>query len=462
MGTRSLTARVLLVTSVWIAIALIVIAVVISQLYRQSTEHAFHDLLRAQLYNVINSVSIGKDGSLDGRPELGDLRFVQPKTGWYWVVDPLGDFKAPTISSISLGNGSVAVATTRKYPFDNHYERFYRERDSFGNEVEVAETEVLLDNDGHAARFRVIGNYADVQSQIDRFERQILLVFVIFGLGSLAVNAVAIVLGLRPLDTVRRSLEQIRAGKSESLTGSFPREIAPLASEVNALIDSNRRIVDRARTQVGNLAHSLKTPIAVLLNEARGLESGHSKLITSQVTLMQSQVQSYLDRARIAAQNATVLARTEPEAVSERLVRVMRRLHPQAAFEADIPAALGALAMERQDVEEVLGNLLDNAGKFARSRVHLGMSKKEDAAERAGGLITIVIEDDGAGLVESEITEAVKRGRRLDESKPGTGLGLSIVEEIVREYHGSLVLDRSPMGGLRATVTLPRVLDRVL
>ena len=314
MSRRSLTARVLLVTSAWIAVALVVIAFVISHLYRQGAERAFADLLRAQLYNVINSVSVGKDGRLEGRPELGDLNFVQPQTGWYWIVQPLGNFKSPPLASISLGDGSVPVAGTAQHPFDSHYERFYRERDSFGNEVEVAETEVLLDNNGHAARFRVVGSRADLEKEIDGFDRQVLVVFVIFGLGSLLVNAGAIIFGLRPLDRVRRALEDVRAARSEELVGSFPREIEPLVSEVNALIESNRRIVERARTQVGNLAHSLKTPIAVLLNEARRLEDGPSRLISAQVRTMQGQVQSYLDRARIAAQSATVLARTDPAA----------------------------------------------------------------------------------------------------------------------------------------------------
>ena len=458
MSSRSLTARVLLVTSIWIAVALVVIALVISHLYRQGAEKSFDDLLRAQLYNVINSVSIGKDGRLDGHPELGDLKFVQPHTGWYWIVEPLGDFKASPINSISLGTGKIPVANTRDYPFNSHYERFYREHDSFGNDVEVAETEVLLDNSGHAARFRVVGNHAEIEREINAFDRQVLLVFVMFGLGSLLVNAGAIVVGLRPLDAVRRALEDIRGGKSEALTGSFPREISPLVHEVNALIDSNRRIVERARTQVGNLAHSLKTPIAVLLNEARRLDEGPGKLVSAQVTTMQAQVQTYLDRARIAAQAATVLARTEPAPLIDQLIRVMRRLHPDLAFTVAVARDVPAIAMERQDVTEIIGNLLDNAAKFTRGNVALHVSRTSEIDEsKDRPFVSVVVEDDGKGLDEIEIAEAMKRGRRLDESKPGTGLGLSIVSEIVNEYQGKLRLDRSPMGGLRATLLLPEV-----
>ncbi len=456
MSARSLTSRVLLVTSVWIAVALVVIALVISHLYRQGAERAFTDLLRAQLYNVINSVSVGKDGRLEGRPELGDLNFVQPHTGWYWIVQPLGDFRSEPLTSISLGGGTVPVASTQGHPFDNHYERFYRERDSYGNAVEVAETEVLLDNDGHAARFRVVGNRAGLEEEIQGFDRQVFLVFVVFGLGSLLVNAAAIVLGLRPLERVRRALEDIRAGRSDALRGDFPREIAPLAGEVNALIDANRRIVERARTQVGNLAHSLKTPIAVLLNEARRLDEGPARLIGQQVGTMQAQVQTYLDRARIAAQSASALARTDIAPVVERLVRVMRRLHPEIAFEVAVPAGVPALAMEEHDAEEIVGNLLDNAAKFAAARVSVTVSPAAaDGSDGGRARLAVVIEDDGKGLDADQIAEALKRGSRLDETKPGTGLGLSIVSEIVKEYQGSLALDRSPLGGLRAALELP-------
>lgn len=457
MRVRSLTARVLFITSAWIAVALVVIAVVISQLYRQGTERGFTDLLRAQLYNVINSVSINKDGQLEGRPELGDLRFVQPETGWYWIVEPLGDFKSAPISSISLGSGSVPIAATKAHPFDNHYERFYPEKDSFRNDVLVAETEVLLDTEGHAARFRVIGNRDAIETDISRFNRQVFLVFLIFGFGSLAVNVAAILFGLRPLDTVRRSLESIRAGESRELTGTFPREIEPLAIELNALIESNHRIVDRARTQVGNLAHSLKTPIAVLLNEARRLDTAPARLITAQVQTMQAQVQSYLDRARIAAQKGTILARTDAGQVLERLIRVMRRLNHDIGFSLDIAPGLPALAMEQQDIEEVVGNLLDNAAKFARVSVVTRVRATHHAEAAGRTWIEVVVEDDGPGLEDAEMVEALKRGSRLDESKPGTGLGLSIVAEIAREYQGTLALDRGEMGGLRATLVLPAV-----
>ncbi len=458
MAIRSLTARVLAVSTVWAVVALVVIGVVISALYRQGSERGFKDLLRAQLFNVVNSISVNEKTVLAGSPQLGDLRFSQPQTGWYWIVDPIGEFDTAPLISTSLGNAKLPIASVDEVPFDTGYVRFYTTKDPFGNEVEVAETEVVLDIQGHTARFRVAGNRDVLEADINRFTRNLTIALSIFGLGGLGMNALTILFGLRPLDQVRRSLEKVRAGESERLDGAFPREIQPLANEVNALIDSNRRIVERARMQVGNLAHSLKTPIAVLLNEARVLEASHGELVRTQVDAMQMQVQSYLSRARIAAQRESVLARTEAQPALERLVRVMRKLNPEKEVHLSINPPGLVLAMELQDVEETVGNLLENAARHAKGEVWLNVRAapgEQHAKEGGRHWIVLDVDDDGAGLDPDQIALAMKRGKRLDESKPGTGLGLSIVSEIVREYQGTLTLSRREEGGLRAELVLP-------
>ncbi|WP_425375373.1 ATP-binding protein [Rhizobium deserti] len=460
IGPRSLTARVLMLATLWSAFALVVIAIVISQLYRQSAERAFTDLLRAQLYNVINSITIGDDNKLSGSPQLGDLRFSQPETGWYWIIEPLGTFAATPLSSSSLGTSNISVPSILTVPFNNRYERFYPATDAFKNHVLVAETEVVLDGEGRAARFRVSGNLSVVEDDIQAFSRNLYIALAVFGFGSLAVNGLAILYGLQPLDAARRSLDKVRRGDAERLEGEFPREIMPLANDINALIESNRRIVERARMQVGNLAHSLKTPIAVLLNEARMLDKVQSDLVRSQAEAMQAQVQSYLNRARIAAQRESLLARTEVEPVLERLVRVIRRLNPDKEFHLTVFPAIVALAMEQQDVEETIGNLLENASRFCKTGVWItatpASAPSGDETEAARRYwIEMTIEDDGPGLEPDQIREALKRGRRLDESKPGAGLGLSIVREITTEYQGQLELGRGTHGGLRAKLLLP-------
>ena len=459
MRSNSLTARVLLLASAWSALALVVIAVVISTLYRQGVERSFTDLLRAQLYNVINSVTVSNENTLAGSPQLGDLRFSQPDTGWYWVVEPLGNFQTAPLVSSSLGVSTLPVPGILDAPFDNRYERYYVITDDANNRVQVAETEVVLDGEGRAARFRVTGNLNVVEQDVRDFSNSLYLALAVFGVGSLVVNGLAILYSLRPLDQARVALGKIRGGEAESLEGEFPREIQPLANEINALIDSNRRIVERARMQVGNLAHSLKTPIAVLLNEARTLDTQHGDLVRTQADAMQAQVQTYLSRARIAAQRGSILARADAEPALERLVRVMRRLNPDKTFELDIQQPATVVAMEQQDLEEIVGNLLENAARFADEKVVVTIaagshpSSDPDVTRRAW--VTLTVEDDGHGLEPEQIKEAMKRGRRLDESRPGTGLGLSIVSEVVSEYHGTFAMSRSGLGGLKAELLLP-------
>ena len=459
MQFKSLTARVVVAATVWAVVALVAIALVISALYRQGSERGFRQLLRAQLYNVVNSIEINPDMALTGRPQLGDLRFSQPGSGWYWIVEPVKPYAVEPLKSSSAENLDLPMSPLKSIPFNRRYERFYTVQDAHNNDVEVAETEVEMDEAGHVARFRVAGNRDVLEADISAFTRNLYLSLLIFGIGSLALNAAAILFGLSPLDEARKALEKIRGGEAERLDGEFPFEIQPLASEINALIDNNRRVVERARMQVGNLAHSLKTPLAVLINEARVLDAPHGELVKSQAEAMQAQVQSYLNRARIAAQRDTVLARVEVEPVMERLARVMRRLNPDCTFNLSVQPSGLVLAMEQQDLEEIIGNLLENAARFAKTEVRIEVSIPPedvvglDPARKYWALVSI--SDDGPGLEPDQIREAMKRGKRLDETKPGTGLGLSIVSEIASEYQGTFKLQRAVIGGLQADLVLP-------
>ena len=474
---NSLTVRVLLYTTLWAVIGLVIIGFVISSLYARSAERNLRDLLRTQLYSVVNSISIKPDDkSLQGDPPMNDLAFQQPASGWYWQAIPLGDYKAEKRASDNMAGIEVATPPNSVVPFNSRFERYYAARDSAGNDVRVSEAEISMEEDSgdemtdltredatdqvyRSVRFRMIGNHAVIDEDVAQFNRSLFFALAFFGAGSLALNALVILIGLRPLDSVRKSLMAIRDGRAERLEEDLPREIQPMAQEVNALIDSNRRVVERARMQVGNLAHSLKTPIAVLLNDAEQMQAPHGELVRSQAEIMRGQVQSYLNRARIAAQRDSILARTEAEPVLERLVRVMRKLNPDIEFALSIRQPGLRLAMEAQDVEETIGNLVENAARFARERIAIAAAAApkgvggDDPARRAW--IRIVIDDDGPGLEPDQIQEAMKRGRRLDESKPGTGLGLSIVSEIVSEYKGVFSLSRAPSGGLRAELVLP-------
>jgi signal transduction histidine kinase len=294
-----------------------------------------------------------------------------------------------------------------------------------------------------------MGNLSEVEGEIAHFRNTLYFYLGIFGLGGTLINAAVILFGLRPLDRVRRSLADIREGKVSRLDERLPDEIAPLAREMNALIDNNRRIMERSRTQVGNLAHSLKTPLSVLVNESRTIGGSEGRIIAEQSEAMQVQVQHYLQRARIAAQRDSVVFRAPVTPILTRLVRVTMKLNPSMDVQFNNYMDDAIFAGEQEDLEEVVGNLLENAGKWGRSVIRLTLAKVDSGLE-------ISVEDDGAGLAPRQIKDALTRGKRLDESKPGTGLGLSIVYDTVREYGGTLRLERSPeLGGLAARLTLP-------
>src|SRR6185437_16151490 len=260
-------------------------------------------------------------------------------------------------------------------------------------------------------------------------------------------------IALRPIGMLRKSIEQVREGESSTVTGAFPPELAPLADEVNELLRSNAQIIERARNQVGNLAHGLKTPLAVLRNEAAGNKTRLGEVVVSETEKMAQLVAGYLDKARLAARTALVGREADPTIVMLRLARVMEKLNPGRTVTFKRPdASLPWFRGEEGDLEEMAGNLLDNACKWAKSKVVVSM-----VAERSqtATLLLIRIEDDGPGLTEQEADKVLQRGVRLDEKTPGSGLGLDIVKELVDVYGGTLQLKRSTLGGVLAELRLP-------
>ncbi|ESZ60070.1 MULTISPECIES: ATP-binding protein [unclassified Mesorhizobium] len=444
---RSLAFRVIGFSTIWAILTLIVIFTLITTLYRQASERGFDSLLSAHLFNLIGSVGVSESGQLTGAPDLGDLRFSEPNSGWYWSVEPASEGVHGDLHSSSMTT-TIPSPTVAEVPFNSSFQRSYS-TDGIGDEqLEVFESEFVLDAKNRAARFRVMGNKTELEQEIATFQGRLLTYLSLFGVGMIAINAIAILLGLQPLRRVRNALAQVREGTAQRLDGRFPAEIEPLANETNALIENNKRIVERSRTQVGNLAHSLKTPLAVLINEGRALGGAKGQLIADQAASMQKQVDHYLQRARVAAQRDSVVYRTPVTPLVQRMVRVLQKLKPDVSLSLVLPAADIVFAGEREDLEELLGNLLDNAMKWAKSTVAVSVTPA------AAGLFEMSIEDDGPGIPEDKAREVLKRGRRLDETKPGTGLGLAIVADLVNEYGGALALDRSAMGGLKAVVRL--------
>lgn len=451
LGLKSVAFRVIAFSTLWAVAAFFVIATVISTLYQNASQRNFDSLLSAHLFNLIGAVEITPLGRLSGTPQLGDVRYTVPLSGWYWSVEQLSNEITGNLRSLSMIR-DIGGPPLSQVPFDVDFQRRYQTPGLDGEQIRVVESEFVLDAENRVARFRVMGNLSELEEEIWSFRRQIYLYLALFGLGMIAINALAILFGLRPLDRVRQALTRIREGEAEKLDGELPVEIAPLAIEMNALIENNHSMLERSRTQVGNLAHSLKTPLAVLVNEGRTISGDKGKLIVDQAAAMQLQVQHYLQRARIAAQRDSVVFRTPVIPLLERMVRVGGKLNPKLDISlraADEPIIF---AGEREDFEEIIGNLLENAWNWAAGSV-IVTAELSASADRAG-YFHVTIEDDGPGIPEEKAREVLKRGKRLDESKPGTGLGLSIVSDLISEYGGQLELEKSSLGGLKTVVLL--------
>jgi signal transduction histidine kinase len=270
----------------------------------------------------------------------------------------------------------------------------------------------------------------------------------VLALGIIVGVLVLIRYGLRPLHEIQDKLGDVRAGRRDNLDGEYPGELSPLVREINTLIVHNRKVVERARTHVGNLAHALKTPLAVLKNEAKGTDK-LADLVRRQTDAMISNVNHYLKRAQAAAQAQVLGARTEVREPVEGIARMLERLNRDKGLAIEVEIDPKAVFRgERGDFDELVGNLLENAAKWCKSRVNVTVTRSDEGME-------VIVDDDGPGLPAEHRAKALQRGKRLDESTPGTGLGLSIVSELADIYGGSFHLEDSPIGGLRARLVLP-------
>lgn len=274
-------------------------------------------------------------------------------------------------------------------------------------------------------------------------------------IGLIAAVILQVRLGLRPLFALSDRVADVREGRAAGVEGEYPREIAPLASELNSLIAHNRDVVERARKHVANLAHALKTPLAVLTNEADNHKSDLGEIVGRQTRTMSQQVDHHLSRARAAARAQTIGARTDITKTVTDMGRTMLRIYALKDIDLDLDIQSEKdFRGEKADFDEIIGNLLDNACKWATARVFVRVTDSE-----LPGYIDIIVGDDGPGIDAEDYETALTRGARLDEATPGTGFGLAIVDDLARAYKGQITLGRSILGGLNVELQLPSVVD---
>lgn len=443
MWPTSIAARLFWLSAVGLVLALGAAGLLMSELYSRALERSVDEALDFQLTTLVLAVIEAGDPA-DPTVAASDPRFLRPNSGWYWRI---ADAEGSLLNLSSSAVGTILPPLQGEYDATNT--RSGNAQDIGGAWLRIHERRITLTSSGELT-IAVTADWDELQAEVNAFRSQALVVLGVVGVLLAGLSAVLARAGLSPINRLRRAIENIRGGAAPEIEGEFPRELAPLAEEVNELLRSNAQIVARARSQVGNLAHGLKTPLAVMRNEARGAKTELERTVLAQSEMMSSLVATYLDRAQLSARSAIVGQRTDIGPVLTRLGNVMAKLHPGCNLALEVPEA-GRLWFrgDAGDLEEMAGNLVDNACKWAESDVTVA------ARATDGGKLVIEVGDDGPGLDEAAAKDALRRGVRLDERAPGSGLGLHIVNELVAIYGGELELGKAELGGLKVTLTLP-------
>ncbi len=445
----SLRLRLLAGSLIWIVVALSLTGFVLGDLFRQHVATRFEAELQGHLDQLAAVFEFDADGTPRLRAELSDPRLRKPYSGLYWQIDGAKhDTGSDILRSRSLWDSTLAVPADALTDGAVHVHRV--DGPDASHLVMVERMIRPADRPDEAYRLIVAADERAMTEPVIAFVGLLVRALTILAAGLLALVAIQLYLGLMPLRRMRDALAAVRDGRARRLEGVYPQEVQPLVDELNTLLHHDAEVVARARMQAGNLAHAVKTPLAILANAAARERNDFGRLVIEQVAGAQRQVDYHLARARAAGAIEVPGLRTPLRPVLEGLIRVMQRVHAARNVEIDaasIPVAL-AFRGEEQDLQEMLGNLLDNACKWASHRVVIGASS-------AGQALTVRIDDDGPGLPPAEREAVFTRGVRADEQVPGSGLGLAIVRDLARLYGGDVQLDAAPEGGLRVTLTLP-------
>ena len=455
-GRRSLVRRLVATSAIWILVALISVALALTTLFRQSVLRALDDRLTAVVSNIVATAEpTAEDGILPSRPPP-DPRYERIFSGRYWQIHRID------------GDGLGAVAGNSRSVWDEPIELEPRVAgrivENFGQlityDVKGPDRQLLrvmaqaIELPGDGGRILVLAaeDRRPADAEVRRFAIVSIGIFLVFGVILAAGVILQVRVGLGPVFDMRDAVADVREGRSRRVEGDFPVEIQPLGDELNSLLEHSREVVERARTHVGNLAHALKTPIAVLMNETAADKTELSSLVRRQTETMSRQVDHHLRRARAAAHAKALGARCSVDEVVDDLTRTLNKIYGRDGKSIQRTGATGVVFRgERQDLEEMVGNLADNACKWAASQVTVSIGFE------AGDKIFVTVADDGPGMKAEQREQALERGVRLDEEAPGTGLGLSIVVDLASVYGGELELGVAEAGGLSAKLVLPGV-----
>src|ERR1700719_673226 len=458
MRRNSLATRLFFSATAWVVVILTVTGFALSSVYRNATERAFDRRLNLYLRTLIAEVATPDEPPDRQFQSLGEPLFQLPLSGWYCQITRTDTEKPEVLAPRSLGDKKLPKLEDHGADLTAAGIRLGYVEGPEGQNLRMVERPVDLGADGKFL-VSVAGDATEIFDETRTFDYYLGGTFAALSIVLVLTTIFQVRFGLAPLKRISESIADIRSGRAEQLEGEFPVEIAPLARESNALIDANREIVERARTHVGNLAHAIRTRSWVIVSEAaaHGADPFAHKVL-EQADVMRDQVAHHLERARIAARVTIIGTVTEVAPALEALRRTMEKIHRNRGIAIEVKADSHArFRGERQDLEEMAGNLVDNACKWAAAHVFIEVLVERPVEPGTGPMLRIIVDDDGRGLSAVELAQVSRRGQRLDESKPGSGLGLSIVVDLASLYGGSLSLGPAPIGGLRAELLLPGV-----
>ena len=440
-------------TALWIAIALGLTTFALDGLFKDQATRQFEQQLQSYLYQIVASLELDAQGNPIIPNTGGDPRFNRPESGLYWQINDNNG--ATLLKSRSLWDTKLNVANDRLLKDEIHFHSLTGPAEQ---RLLIAEHNLVLPDPSNKQLRVIVGSETKELARAIETWQHSLGLFVGFLFVSLVDAAIAqVAFGLQPLRQLQQSLKKLREGDNARIMGKFPTELKPLIDDFNAVIDANGKIIERARSQAGDLAHSIKTPISVMINalQAEKTRSGHDPALVAsleeQLQQLQQQVQWRLKRARIAANAGVPHSRTPVNVALEQLARVMQKVYAEKSIQVTVGPIAEDLyfAGEEQDLQEIVGNLLDNAFKWAVSSVAV-------QATHSNGKLRIVVKDDGPGCeLLTDPTHPPSRGQRADESVPGSGLGLSIVRDLVTLYDGTLSFEANVPHGLRVVSILP-------
>lgn len=443
---NSLALRLFLSASVWIIFTLFSGGLLLSNVFRESTQKAFEDKLNFFMETLIGASRVDSTSSITVVSELGDPRFFRPYSGWYWQINEKSKTlvrsrsmwdQVFTLDKRLIGGRAKFIDEALRQTTQNN-------PGVSSQNLVVIQREISFPGMSTPITFMVSGNTNEFEKNISRYNNILVSSLVLLGLGLFVSVFLQVKYGLLPLEKIKNSLFKIRNGDATKLEDIYPTEVSPLAKEINTLLDHNEKIISRAKMNVGNLAHALKTPVAVIKNHITAKKN--DDVIDSQMIVIENYINKYLQKARASATSKLKKTKIDITEVIKKMRQIFKKINPELKIIFKSNNEKFLIAGSEDDIDEIIGNVMENACKWTKTQVIIEIFKISKDQ------IKLCISDDGPGLPEKKMKEVFDRGFRLDEQTQGTGLGLNIVKDAVKNLAGSVWLEKSKFGGLKVNI----------